>query len=265
MSADTRSEPGAGGSIASGAASPRPVAVVTGGSRGIGRAVVERLARAGAVVRFSYVKSEEAASQLSTALRAEGHDARGQRIDARDAAASRSLVERTIAELGRIDVLVNNAGITADRLLPLMRAEDWTEVLATSLSGLFGTSQPAARHMMSRRAGRIVNLTSVSGLMGIPGQTNYSAAKAGIIGFTRSLAKELAGVGVAVNAVAPGFIDTDMTGALSPAQREAALARVPMRRFGTADEVASLVEWLALRAPTYLTGQVVVLDGGLTS
>jgi 3-oxoacyl-[acyl-carrier protein] reductase len=246
-------------------ASSRPVAVVTGGSRGIGRAVVERLARAGARIRFSYVKSEKAATELSAALAAEGHDARGQRIDARDAAASRALVEGTIAELGRIDVLVNNAGITADRLLPLMRAEDWTEVLATSLSGLFGTAQPAAKQMMRQRAGRIVNLTSVSGLMGVPGQTNYSAAKAGIIGFTRSLAKELAAVGVPVNAVAPGFIDTDMTGALPEAQRQAAVARIPMRRFGTADEVASLVEWLALRAPTYLTGQVLVLDGGLTS
>jgi 3-oxoacyl-[acyl-carrier protein] reductase len=243
----------------------RPVAVVTGGSRGIGRAVVERLARAGALVRFSYVKSEEAATGLSAALAAEGQDARGQRVDARDAAASRALVEGTIAELGRIDVLVNNAGITADRLLPLMRAEDWTEVLATSLSGLFGTAQPTAKQMMRQRAGRIVNLTSVSGLMGVRGQTNYSAAKAGIIGFTRSLAKELAAVGVPVNAVAPGFIDTDMTGALSEAQRQAAVASVPMRRFGTADEVASLVEWLALRAPTYLTGQVLVLDGGLTS
>ncbi|HET9551410.1 MAG TPA: 3-oxoacyl-ACP reductase FabG, partial [Anaeromyxobacteraceae bacterium] len=241
-----------------------PVAVVTGGTRGIGRAVVERLARAGLEVRFSFLKNEEAARALAASLEAEGHLARGRRVDARDAGASRALVDEVIAERGRLDVLVNNAGVTADKLFAVMKPEDWSGVLDTSLNGLFGATQPAARQMMRQRAGRIVNLTSVSGLSGIPGQANYCAAKAAIIGFTRSLSKELAGAGVQVNAVAPGFIDTDMTGALSQAQREAAVARVPMRRFGQAGEVAALVGWLALEAPPYLTGQVIVIDGGLT-
>jgi 3-oxoacyl-[acyl-carrier protein] reductase len=146
-----------------------------------------------------------------------------------------------------------------------MREEDWTGVMETSLNGLFGATQPAARQMMRQRAGRIVNVTSVSGLVGIPGQTNYCAAKAAIIGFTRALSKELATVGVCVNAVAPGFIDTDMVAGFSAAQREAALARVPMRRFGLAEEVAGLVSYLALEAPPYLTGQTLVIDGGLTA
>jgi 3-oxoacyl-[acyl-carrier protein] reductase len=242
----------------------RPVAVVTGGSRGIGRAVVERLARAGMEVRFSYLKNEEAARGLVASLEAQGQVARARRVDARDAAASRALVDEVIAERGRLDVLVNNAGITADRLFAVMRPEDWTGVLDTSLNGLYGATQPAAKQMLRQRSGRIVNLTSVSGLVGIPGQANYCAAKAAIVGFTRALAKELAGAGVQVNAVAPGFVDTDMTGALTQAQREAAVARVPMRRFGAADEVAALVGWLALEAPPYLTGQVIVIDGGLT-
>jgi 3-oxoacyl-[acyl-carrier protein] reductase len=241
------------------------IAVVTGGSRGIGRAVVEHLARAGATVRFSYVKNQAAAQAVVDALAAEGRSVKALQVDARDAAASRAFVEATVAELGRIDVLVNNAGVTADRMLALMQEADWNAVLSTSLNGLFGTCQPTAKQMMRQRAGRIVNLTSVSGLIGMVGQTNYSAAKAAIIGFTRSLAKELAPVGVPVNAVAPGYIETDMTGVFSAAQREAAVQRVPMRRFGTAEEVAELVEWLALRAPGFLTGQTLVLDGGMAS
>ncbi len=174
------------------------------------------------------------------------------------------MVERTIAERGRLDVLVNNAGITADRLLPMMSHAEWSSVLETSLNGLFGATKPTVKQMMRQRAGRIINLTSVSGLVGIPGQTNYCAAKAAIIGFTRSLSKELASRGICVNAVAPGFIDTDMLATFTPAQRTAAIERVPMRRFGTADEVASLVTYLALVAPQYVTGQVLVIDGGLT-
>jgi len=240
------------------------VAVVTGGSRGIGRAIVERLGRAGLAVRFSFVKSEEAARQLVEALTAEGLAVRALQVDARDAAASRALVEGTVAELGRVDVLVNNAGVNGDRLLALMSEAEWSEVLSTNLNGLYGTSAPAAKQMMRQRAGRIINITSVSGLTGIAGTTNYSTAKAGIIGFTRALAKELAPLGIPVNAVAPGYIETDMTAVFPPAQRQAAMGRVPMRRFGTADEVAALVEWLALEAPTFLTGQTLVIDGGMT-
>lgn len=240
------------------------VALVTGGSRGIGRAIVERLARAGLDVTFTYVSSEAAANALAATLAEAGGVVRPRRVDARDARACRDLAEATIAERGRLDVLVNNAAVVADRLLPLMDDESWNRVLDTSLHGLFGTTQPVSRQMMRQRSGRIVNLTSVSGLVGIAGQTNYATAKAGIIGFTRALAKEMASFGVPVNAVAPGFVDTDMLASLSAAQRERALAAVPMRRFASADEVAALVGYLALEAPPYLTGQTIVIDGGLT-
>jgi len=239
------------------------VALVTGGSRGIGKAIVERLARAGLAVRFTYVQNEAAAGAVVEALRGEGHAVQAERVDARDVAAARAWAEKALREAGRVDVLVNNAGVTADKLLPSMTEADWNAPLATSLNGLYGATQPLAKQMMRSRAGRIVNLTSVSGLVGIPGQTNYCAAKAAIIGFTRALAKEMAPWGVPVNAVAPGFIDTDMTAGFPEAQRKASLERVPMRRFGKADEVADLVEYLALRAPPFLTGQVLVIDGGM--
>ncbi len=240
------------------------VALVTGGSRGIGRAIVERLSRGGLAVRFTYVKSTEAAEAVVASLRSEGLEVQADRVDARDIASSRAWAERAVRETGRIDVLVNNAGVTADRLLPSMTEADWNAPLATSLNGLFGATQPLAKQMMRQRSGRIVNLTSVSGLVGIAGQTNYCAAKAAIIGFTRALAKEMAPWGLPVNAVAPGFIDTDMTAGFPEAQRRACLDRVPMRRFGTAEEVARLVEYLASAAPPYLTGQVLVIDGGLS-
>jgi 3-oxoacyl-[acyl-carrier protein] reductase len=239
------------------------MAIVTGGSRGIGRAVVEHLARAGLDVTFTFVANQAAAQELQSSLTAAGLRVRGLRVDARDAVACKAMAESVIAERGRIDLLVNNAAVIADRLLPTMTLDDWDKVLDTSLKGLFGTTQPVAKQMMRQRAGRIVNLTSVSGLVGIVGQTNYSAAKAGIIGFTRSLAKELASSGVCVNAVAPGFVDTDMLSGFSPEQRQAAMARVPMRRFADPREVAALVAYLALEAPAYLTGQTLVIDGGL--
>ncbi|MGA3121919.1 MAG: 3-oxoacyl-ACP reductase FabG [Polyangiaceae bacterium] len=243
----------------------RPVAIVTGGSRGIGRAIVERLAHAGFDVHFTFLNNEQAAGAVVETLRAAGRNARALRVDSRDVAACAAMVDKTVAECGRLDVLVNNAGVTADRLLPMMSQADWSGVLDTSLNGLFGATKPAAKQMLRQRAGRIINLTSISGLIGIAGQTNYSAAKAAIVGFTRSLAKELAPRGVCVNAVAPGFVDTDMVAALSPAQRMAAVGRVPMGRFGTADEVAALVAYLAVEAPQYITGQVLVIDGGLAA
>jgi 3-oxoacyl-[acyl-carrier protein] reductase len=245
--------------------SARPVAIVSGGSRGIGKAIVLRLARAGVDVRFTYLNNEQAATAVVDELRGEGHVAHAARVDSRDIAACAEHVEKTIADAGRLDVLVNNAGITADKLLPMMSDAEWSSVLSTSLNGLFGASRPAAAHMMRAKTGRIVNLTSVSGVAGIPGQTNYCAAKSAIIGFTRALSKEMAPWGVCVNAVAPGFIDTDMLSTFTPAQRTANIARVPMRRIGTSDEVANLVGYLALDAPGYLTGQTIVIDGGLTA
>jgi 3-oxoacyl-[acyl-carrier protein] reductase len=245
--------------------SERPVAIVTGGSRGIGKAIVEQLARAGHEVYFTFLSNEAAAAAVVEGLASSGHSAHAVRVDSRDTAASTAFVEHVVTERNRLDVLVNNAGVTADRLLAMMSEADWSRVLETSLNGLFGTTRPASRQMMRQRRGRIVNLTSVSGVVGIAGQTNYSAAKAAIIGFTRSLSKELAAAGVCVNAVAPGFVDTDMLSFFTPPQREAAIARVPMRRFATVDEIAALVRYLVVECPSYLTGQTLVIDGGLTA
>jgi 3-oxoacyl-[acyl-carrier protein] reductase len=245
-------------------ATTKLVAIVTGGSRGIGRAIVEKLAAAGCEVHFSYRANQDAAMKVVEGLRSQGHAAHATQVDARDLKASGDLVSQVIEQHGRLDVLVNNAAITQDKLLPMMSEEDWASVVGTSLNGLFGATKPAARQMMRQRSGRIVNLTSVSGVMGVPGQTNYSTAKAGIIGFTRSLAKEMAPWNVPVNAVAPGFVDTDMVASQTTDQRAQALARVPMKRFGSAEEIAIIVRFLALDAPSYLTGQTLVVDGGLS-
>ncbi|HTP28966.1 MAG TPA: 3-oxoacyl-ACP reductase family protein [Anaeromyxobacteraceae bacterium] len=242
-----------------------PVAIVTGGSRGIGKAVVELLAGKGMTVHFTYLASEEAARALAEKIQARGGVARGWRVDARDVLASRAFVESVVRETQRVDLLVNNAAVKADYLLPMMSDTDWSTVLATSLNGLFGITKATATQMMRQRSGRIVNLTSVSGLVGFPGQTNYCAAKSAVIGFTRSLAKELAGWGIPVNAVAPGYVDTDMSADLTGPRRVAAIEKVPMRRFSTAEEIAGVVAYLAMGAPNYLTGQTIVIDGGLSS
>ena len=246
------------------AASESKVAVVSGGSRGIGRAVVERLVARGFEVHFTYVKDEKSAAALVEAMRAKGGVVSTTRVDARETKACIAMVEKVIADRGRLDVLVNNAGILNDRLLAMMEPADWEPILETSLHGLFGMSNPAARQMMRQKSGRVVNVTSVSGVVGFPGQTAYCAAKSGIIGFTRALSKELAKWNCAVNAVAPGFTETDMLAAVPGPQKAGFLARVPMGRFGTADEVANVVAYLATDAPTYLTGQTLVIDGGLT-
>jgi 3-oxoacyl-[acyl-carrier protein] reductase len=240
------------------------VAVVTGGSRGIGRAVVEDLARRGFEVHFTYLKDEAAAASLVEQVRAQAPLVTTTRVDARDGAACTEFVQKVVGDRGRIDVLVNNAGISDVRLLAVSTTSDWDSVLGTSLNGLFGMTQPTVKQMMQQRGGRIISLTSVSGIVGFAGQSAYSAAKAGIIGFTRSLAEELATWGIPVNAVAPGYTQTDMLSVLSPKQLDAAVARIPMRRLGTAQEVAGVVGYLATDAPQYMTGQVLVVDGGLT-
>jgi 3-oxoacyl-[acyl-carrier protein] reductase len=242
-----------------------PVAIVTGGSRGIGRAVVEALARSGAIVHFTYVSNEACATQVARELTEQGQRAIASRVDACDRGAVTAFVQGVIERHGSLSLLVNNAAITRDRLLVRMSDEEWDAVLDTALGGMFAASRAAARQMMRQRSGRILNVSSVSALTGIAGQTNYAATKAAMLGFTRALAKELAGYGVCVNAIAPGFVDTDMLSGFSDAQRTDAIARVPMRRFGTTDEIAELVDYLGLRAPAYLTGQTLVVDGGLTS
>ncbi len=244
--------------------SKAPVAVVTGGSRGIGAAVVEHLAQTGATVYFSYLSHPENARALEERLCEEGHNAIGKKADASSVTECEDFIKSVIDEHGHLDMLVNNAGVTADCLLAMMKQEDWSRVIDVSLNGMFGASRRATLQMMRQRSGRIVNITSISGLIGVSGQSNYCAAKAGIIGFTRALAKETARSGVRVNAVAPGYIETDMTSRFGKKQREAALLSIPMQRFGKPDEVAQMVVYLLLEAPDYFTGQVLTLDGGLT-
>ena len=239
------------------------IAVVTGGSRGIGRAVCLELARQGAAVVFSYAGNTAAARETEAACAALGRPARGVRADVTDAAAGKALLDGVVKEFGRIDILVNNAGITRDGLLMMMKEDDFDAVINANLKGAFLCMKAVSRLMMKQRWGRIVNLSSVVGLRGNAGQVNYAASKAGVIGMTKSLAKELATRGVTVNAVAPGFIDTDMTAAMPQAAREATLASIPMGRMGAPEDVAKAVAFLASDEAAYVTGQVLAVDGGM--
>jgi 3-oxoacyl-[acyl-carrier protein] reductase len=240
------------------------VAVVTGGSRGIGRAISLGLARAGATVVACARNSERLGS-----LAAEAADARclgkiiPRPLDVTDAAAIDKWIDEVASEQGRLDILINNAGITRDGLLMNMTDEQFDEVMTTNLRSVFWLSRAAAKHMVRARWGRIINLSSVSGLMGNAGQVNYAAAKAGVIGLTKTLAKELARRGVTCNAVAPGFIRTDMTNSLPDKVKEQVLPLIPLQRFGEPAEVASVVVFLASPAAGYINGQVVAVDGGL--
>jgi 3-oxoacyl-[acyl-carrier protein] reductase len=242
---------------------PAKIALVTGGSRGIGRAIVLDLARRGFMVHFTYLENEQAAFSVVDATKGFDGLVVPARVDARDVAACASFVARVIAEGGRIDLLVNNAGILSDRLLAMMTTDDWRSVVDTSLNGLFGMTQLTAKQMMRQRGGRIVNLSSVSGVVGIPGQTAYSAAKAAIIGFTRSLSKELARYGATVNAVAPGFIETPMTDPLSQELKDKMKAMIPLGRFGQDREIAAAIVFLASDEAGYITGQVLGVNGGM--
>ena len=239
-------------------------AIVTGGSRGIGRAVCLELAKGGANVVLCYAGNESAANDAVAACEALGAKALAVRCDVADAGEVKALVDTAVKAFGRVDILVNNAGITRDGRLLTMREKDFDAVVATNLRGTFLCMKAVARPMMRQRYGRIVNLSSVVGLRGNAGQVNYAASKAGVVGMTKSLAKELASRNVTVNAVAPGFIETDMTAAMPESAKTATLAAIPMQRLGAAEDVARAVAFLVSDEAAYITGQVLAIDGGMS-
>lgn len=239
-------------------------AVVTGGSRGIGRAVCLELAKGGANVVLCYAGNEAAANETVAACQAMGAKALAVKCSVGNADEVKNLMDTAMQAFGRIDILVNNAGITRDGLLMTMKEDDFDTVVDTNLKGTFLCMKAVSRQMMRQRYGRIVNLSSVVGIRGNAGQINYAATKAGVIGMTKSLAKELASRGVTVNAVAPGFIETDMTAAMPEAAKTATLAAIPMARLGAAEDVAKAVAFLASEEAAYITGQVLAIDGGMS-
>ncbi|MDH4140769.1 MAG: 3-oxoacyl-[acyl-carrier-protein] reductase [Coriobacteriia bacterium] len=240
------------------------IALVTGASRGIGAAIARRLAEEGADVAVNYSGSEQAAREVVSFVEGAGGRAVALQADVADSAACQALVDTCIERLGGLDILVNNAGITRDNLLVRMSDEEWNAVIATNLGGVFAVTRAAGKHMMKHRAGAIVNVSSVVALVGNRGQCNYAAAKAGVIALTKSVAKELAPRGVRANAVAPGFIETDMTGDLPDAVREAAREQIALKSFGAPEDVAAAVAFLVSDDAQYITGQVIAVDGGMT-
>jgi len=239
------------------------VAIVTGASRGIGRAIALKLAQNGAKIVVNYLKNVNAANEVIESIKKCGSDAISVQGDASIAECAADIVDKAVQHYGGVDILVNNAGITRDNLLIRMSSEDWQNVIDTNLGSAFNCTKAACRYMMKKRYGTIINIASIVGLTGNIGQANYAAAKAGIIGFTKSVAKEMASRGITVNAIAPGFIKTDMTDALADNIKEKVLDSIPLRRFGEPEEVAELAVFLAGDGARYITGQVINVDGGL--
>ncbi|MGN0142009.1 MAG: 3-oxoacyl-[acyl-carrier-protein] reductase [Roseburia sp.] len=239
------------------------VALVTGAGRGIGSAIAKTLAREGAFVIVNYNGSKERAEQVVAEIKEAGGDAAAYQCNVSDFEACGEMIQSLIKEYGHIDILVNNAGITRDNLIMKMSEADFDAVLDTNLKGCFNTIRHLSRYLLKQRAGHIINISSVSGVMGNAGQANYSASKAGVIGLTKSVARELASRGITCNAVAPGFIQTEMTEAIPEAAKESLKSQIPLQRVGSPDDIAEMVAFLASDKAAYITGQVISVDGGM--
>lgn len=240
------------------------VAIISGASRGIGRAIALELAREGVNTAFNYLKSKSEAQSLEGELKALGVKAKASQVDISDFDVVAKWVKETKEHFGGLDILINNAGIINDKALMFMEKEDWQKVIDTNLGGIFNLTHAAIIGFMKQNSGNIVNITSISGIIGIERQTNYAASKAGIIGFTKSLAREVAKYNIRVNAVAPGFIETDMLKNLKEIYKKELLIRIPLGRFGKAEEVAQVVKFLVSDASNYITGQTIIIDGGMS-
>ncbi|MEZ3505277.1 MAG: 3-oxoacyl-[acyl-carrier-protein] reductase [Lachnospiraceae bacterium] len=239
------------------------VALVTGAAKGIGKAIALALAADGAAVIVNYNGSKDRAEQTVEEIKALGADAMAYQCNVADTKAVDDMIKEIIRIYGRLDILVNNAGITRDNLIMKMTEEDFDAVINANLKGCFNTIKAVSRQMLKQRSGRIINITSVSGILGNVGQANYAASKAGIIGLTKTMARELASRGITVNAVAPGFVDTDMTQTLSDSIKAAATAQIPLGHFGRPEDIASMAAYLASEKASYITGQIISVDGGM--
>lgn len=239
------------------------VAIVTGGSRGIGKAIALALAQSGCKVVLNYNGNEKGAQEVVKAITAEGGEALAVQGDVANPSTAEKLINTTVEKFGKLDILVNNAGITRDNLLLRLKEEEWDQVLDVNLKGMFYLTKTALKPMMKQRAGRIINISSVVGIAGNVGQSNYAAAKAAVIGFTKSVAKEVASRQILVNAVAPGYIATSMTKELSEEIKNKVLQNIPLGRMGSPEEIAQVVVFLASPAASYITGQTIIVDGGM--
>ncbi|WP_078391532.1 3-oxoacyl-[acyl-carrier-protein] reductase [Shouchella patagoniensis] len=238
-------------------------AIVTGASRGIGKAIAMELAKKGANIVVNFAGNQSRAEEVVSDIKTLGCDAFAYQADVANSEEVNAMMKEAISRFGSIDILVNNAGITRDNLLMRMKEHEWDDVINTNLKGVFNCAKAVTRQMMKQRSGRIINVSSVVGVMGNPGQANYVAAKAGVIGLTKSLARELASRGVLVNAVAPGFISTDMTDELTSESKEAMLAQIPLGALGEPEQIAKVVRFLASEDAAYMTGQTIHVDGGM--